>query len=244
MIEKYLEYEHDGTLLEGYLALDGERADPRPAVLIAHTWQGRGEFVCDKARALAGQGYVAFALDLYGKGVIGQGPEESGRLMQPFLDDRALLQARMLKALDTICALDEVDNNRIAAIGYCFGGLCVLDLARVGADVQAVVSFHGLLSKPGNTDGKPIKAKPLILHGHDDPMAPVEDVVAIEQELSAAGADWQINVYGNTMHSFTNPNANDPAMGTVYNDLADHRSWNSLMNFLKEVFASSPGGRW
>ena len=244
MIEKYVDYEHDGVVLEGYLALDGERGSPRPAVLIAHTWEGRGEFVCDKARVLAVQGYVAFALDLYGKGVIGSGPEENRRLMQPFLDDRAMLQGRMLKALETVSKLDEVDNKRIAAIGYCFGGLCVLDLARIGADVQGVVSFHGLSGKPGNTDGRPITAKTLILHGHDDPMAPVEDVVAIEKELTAAGADWQIYVYGNTMHSFTNPNANDPAMGTVYSDLADHRSWNSLMNFLREVFASSPSGRW
>lgn len=244
MIEKFIEYEHDGTILEGYLALDEERASPRPAVLIAHTWQGRGEFVCDKARALAGHGYVAFALDLYGKGVIGKGPDESGRLMQPFLDNRAMLQARMLKALETVRTLDAVDNKKIAAIGYCFGGLCVLDLARVGAEIQGVVSFHGLLGKPGNTDGIPITAKALILHGHDDPMAPVEDVAAIETELTAAGADWQINVYGNTMHSFTNPNANDPEFGTVYSDVADHRSWNSLMNFLREVFASSPSGRW
>ena len=244
MIEKYVEYEHNGTIFEGYLALDEERGLPRPAVLIAHTWAGRSEFVCDKARILAGQGYLAFALDLYGKGVIGTSPEENGRLMQPLLDDRALLQARMLKALDVVRAQDEVDNRKIAAIGYCLGGLCVLDLARVSGNVQGVVSFHGLLGKPGNTDGQPISAKVLVLHGHDDPMAPVEDVVALEQELTGAGADWQLTAYGNTMHSFTNPNANAPEMGTVYSDVADHRSWISLMNFLKEVFASSPGGRW
>ena len=166
MIEKYVEYEHNGTIFEGYLALDEERGLPRPAVLIAHTWAGRSEFVCDKARILAGQGYLAFALDLYGKGVIGTSPEENGRLMQPLLDDRALLQARMLKALDVVRAQDEVDNRKIAAIGYCLGGLCVLDLARVSGNVQGVVSFHGLLGKPGNTDGQPISAKVLVLHGH------------------------------------------------------------------------------
>lgn len=240
MIEKYVEYEHNETIFEGYLAFDEKRRLPRPAVLIAHTWEGRSEFVCDKARVLAGQGYLAFALDLYGKGVIGASPEENGRLMQPLLADRALLQAQMLKSLEVVRAQDEVDNHKIAAIGYCLGGLCVLDLARVSGDVQGVVSFHGLLGKPGNTDGQPVTAKVLILHGHNDPMAPVKDVVAIEQELTEAGADWQLTAYGNTMHSFTNPNANDPEMGTVYNGVADHRSWISLMNFLKEVFASSP----
>ncbi|HCU89097.1 MAG TPA: carboxymethylenebutenolidase [Gammaproteobacteria bacterium] len=243
MIEKYVDYVHNDVTLEGYLAFDGQNILPRPTVLIAHTWEGRGEFVCDKARKLAGQGYAAFAIDLYGKGVIGSGPEENGRLMQPFLDDRPMLQERMLKALEAASSLDVVDNKNIAAIGYCFGGLCVLDLARVGANVRGVVSFHGLLSQPGNTHGKPITAKTLVLHGHDDPMAPIKDVIAIEKEFTAAGADWQINVYGNTMHSFTNPHANDPAMGTVYNSLADRRSWDSLKNFLRELFEKMPNER-
>lgn len=217
------------------MALNDGAQQPLPAVLIAHTWEGRSEFVCDKARILAGQGYVGFALDLYGDGVVGHGPEENIRLMQPLLDNRALLQSRMQTALAVLRSHDEVDANRIAAIGYCFGGLCVLDLARAGADVQGVVSLHGLLGKPGNTDGGRISAKTLILHGNDDPMAPIEDVLAIQQELSDAGADWQVHVYGNTMHSFTNPNANDLAMGTVYNEAADHRSWITVVNFLSEV---------
>lgn len=235
MIERYVEYEHEGTVLEGYMAVDEAHTSPRPAVLVAHTWEGRSEFVCDKARILAGQGYVGFALDLYGRGVVGSGPEENGRLMQPFLDDRAFLQARLRSAFDVVRLQDEVDNRNIAAIGYCFGGLCVLDLARTCADVRGVVSFHGLLGKPGNTDGNAISAKVLILHGNDDPMAQVDDVVAIEKELTEAGADWQLHAYGNTVHAFTNPNANDPGFGTVYNTLADHRSWISLMNFLSEV---------
>jgi len=235
MIEKAVEYEHNGTMLEAYMALDEGRQGPRPAVLISHTWQGRSEFVCDKARILAGEGYVGFALDLYGKGVVGSGPEESGQLMQPFLDDRAMLQSRMHSALRALRSRDEVDSQKIAAIGYCFGGLCVLDLARTGADVQGVVSLHGLLGEPGNTRGNSISAKVLILHGNDDPMAPTDDVVQIENELTNAGADWQIHVYGNTLHSFTNPNANDPGMGTVYSEVADRRSWISLMNFLKET---------
>lgn len=235
MIEKHIEYEDGGTLLEAYMAFDETNRTPRPAVLIAHTWEGRSEFVCDKARILAGQGYVGFAVDLYGKGIVGSGPDENGRLMQPFLDNRAMLQTRLLAGLEALRAQDEVDSNNIAAIGYCFGGLCVLDLARCGADVQGVVSLHGLLGKPGNTANRSITAKVLVLHGNDDPMAPVEDVIAVENELSEAGADWQLHVYGNTMHSFTNPNANDPAVGAVYDEVADHRSWVSLMNFLREV---------
>ena len=237
MIEQYIEYEHNGTILEAYMALDEAQQRPRPAVLISHTWEGRGEFVCDKARILAGKGYVGFALDLYGKGIIGSGPEENGRLMQPFLDNRGLLQARMLCALDALRAQEEVDSGKGAAMGYCFGGLCALDLARVGADVQGVASFHGLLGRPGNTDGSTVTAKVLILHGNDDPMAPVDDLIAIERELTQAGADWQVHTYGNTMHAFTNPNANDSQMGTVYSEVADRRSWISLMNFLTEVLA-------
>jgi dienelactone hydrolase len=158
--------------------------------------------------------------------------------MQPFLEDRALLQRRMKLALETVRRLERVDKDRVAAIGFCFGGLCVLDLARTGADLRGVVSFHGLLKPPGNTQGNKIQAKVLVLHGHDDPMVPVEDVVALERELTEAGADWQVHVYGHTMHAFTNPKANDPNFGTVYNPVADRRSWLAMQNFLEEIFST------
>ena len=129
-----------------------------------------------------------------------------------------------------------MDNDRSAAIGFCFGGLCVLDLARIGTDIKGVASFHGLFGAPGNTAGAKIKARVLALHGHEDPMAPVDAVVALEKELTEAGADWQIHVYGNALHAFTNPQANDPGLGAMYNKNADKRSWQTLLNFLEELF--------
>ena len=156
--------------------------------------------------------------------------------MQPFLDDRALLQERLLVALSALQGYALVDPSRIAAVGFCFGGLCVLDLARTGTEIQGVASFHGLLGPPGNITGGHINAKVLVLHGHDDPMVPVEQVNELEPELTAARADWQIHTYGNTMHSITNPNANDPGFGTQYSESADRRSWGTLLNFLDEIF--------
>jgi len=237
IVEELIEYEHEGTLLEGFLAYDDAHKGARPAVLVSHAWGGRGEFEDDKARTLAGLGYTAFALDLYGKGVRGSSVEENSKLIEPFMQDRALLQARMTRSLEVMCEQPAADGNRTAAIGFCFGGLCVLDLARIGTDIRGVVSFHGLFAPAGNTAGTKIPAKVLVLHGHEDPMVPVDDVIALEKELTEAEADWQIHVYGNTMHAFTNPQANDPGFGAVYNADADRRSWQSLLNFLEEVLA-------
>ena len=235
MAERYVEYTHAGATLEGYMAWDETRAGPLPGVLVSHAWGGRGEFECEKARQLAELGYCGFALDVYGKGVSGSGPEENARLMHPFLEDRALLQGRLAAALQILRDQPEVDAGRTAAIGFCFGGLCVLDLARTGSDVRGVVSLHGLFNPPGNTEGREIHARVLALHGHDDPMVPLEAVSALETELTEAGADWQVHVYGGTMHAFTNPQANDPSHGTVYNKLADRRSWVVTRDFLEEV---------
>jgi dienelactone hydrolase len=151
------------------------------------------------------------------------------------MDDRRLLQDRITAALETVRKLPQVDPRRIAAMGFCFGGLFVLDLARTGADLRGVVSFHGLLIPPGNTQGTKIKAKVLVLHGHDDPMAPPDQILSLAKELTEAEADWQIHIYGNTLHAFTNPMANDRSFGTVYDETADRRSWESLRNFLAEV---------
>jgi dienelactone hydrolase len=236
IIAKTLDYYHQDTRLQAYVAYEESDLTPKPVVLINPTWAGRDQFVMEKAEKIAGLGYVGFAVDMYGDAKVGSGKAENAELMQPFMNDRTLLQERMQAALATARALPEVDSAKCAAIGFCFGGLCVLDLARTGADLAGVASFHGLLAAPGNTDGNKITAKILALHGHDDPMGPPEQVLAFQQEMTKARADWQMHVYGHTLHAFTNPVANDKDFGTVYQPAADRRSWQSLQNFLTEVF--------
>ena len=231
-----IEYQHEDTLLEGVLAYDDAAALPRPGILVSHAWGGRSPFEESKARALAELGYVGFAMDVYGKGVRGSTVEENAALMGPLKDDRPRLQARMQVALDTLRNQTEVDTDSLAAIGFCFGGLCVLDLARSGADMAGVVSFHGLLDPPPNAEGQRMLARVLALHGWDDPMATPQAVEAFGREMTAAGADWQLHAYGNTVHAFTNPEANDPAFGTVYDAKADSRSWVAMQNFFAELF--------
>ena len=236
IVTRPVEYKDGDKLFQGIIARDIDLDERRPAVLVAHAWRGRGEQELLKATRLAELGYVGFALDLYGKGVRGGSVDENRRLMQPYMDDRALLQRRMQLVLRVAREQPEIDERRLAAIGFCFGGLCVLDLARSGADVGGVVSFHGLLTPPGNTDGNRIRARVLVLHGWDDPMARPDALLALGHELTAMRADWQIHAYGNAMHAFTNPAANDPDFGTVYQADADRRSWESTRAFLAELF--------
>lgn len=229
-------YLDGGTLLQGFFAYDDAFEGRRPAVLISHAWGGRDEFVENKAKQLAELGYFAFALDMYGQGILGTSPEENTTLMQPFIDDRQLLQNRINAALYAVKLLPWVDDTKIAAIGFCFGGLCVLDLARMGADLKGVVSFHGLFITPPTHSDVPIVAKILALHGHDDPMVTADQVDAFCAEMSAKNVDWQLHQYGNTVHAFTNPKADNPEFGTVYKEIADQRSWQSMKNFLEEIF--------
>jgi dienelactone hydrolase len=207
-------------------------------VLVSHAWGGQGKLEQSKAENLVALGYVGFALDLYGKGKRGGSMEENAKLMQPFIDDRAMLRKRITAALDGLKKHALVDASRVAAIGFCFGGLCVLDLARsVPAGLKGVVSFHGLFHPPKLGKQAPITAKVLMLHGYDDPMAKPDSVVAIAQELTEAKADWQLHAYGRTSHAFTNPEANSPDHGLLYNATADRRSWVAMKNFLEEALA-------
>jgi len=233
--ERLIEYRDGSTLLEGFFCHDDSRPGPLPGLLIAHEWAGRGEFVERKARRLAWHGFATFALDMFGKGKRGATKAECSALMTPFVQDRALLARRVTAAFTAVKELPEVDAGRVAAMGFCFGGMCVLDLARSGADVRGVAALHGLLKPTGLASQGKIRAKVLVLHGYDDPMGPPEDVLAIANELTAAGADWQLHAYGNTLHSFTNPQATDRANGMVYDEAADRRSWHAVLQFLDEV---------
>lgn len=239
---RLVEYRDADTLLEGRLVLNDDVAGRRPGILVAHAWGGRSAYEDGQADRLAELGYAAFALDLYGKGVRGSGPEENAALMQPFIDDRAMLLHRLLASLQALQSQPEVDASRVAAIGFCFGGLCVLDIARSGADLAGVVSFHGLLASPGGAASRRARARILVLHGWDDPMATPDAVANLAAELTAIKADWQIHAYGNTQHAFTNPAANDPQRGTVYDAVAARRSWQAMTNFLDELFdGQGPG---
>ncbi len=233
---RLVEYNDGDTLLEGYLAYDDSIKKPGPGIIIAHTWWGRGELECKRAEQIAELGYVGFALDMYGKGRYGSGPDENTEMMQPLMDDRAMLQNRMAVALAVAGEQAEVDASNMAVMGYCLGGLCALDLARTGADLKGAISFHGLFDAPGNISNPKIKAKVLCLDGHDDPMTANDKVVALEKEMTDAGVDWQLHTYGGAMHGFTNPEADMPKMGIKYNADADRRSWQALENFLTEIF--------
>ncbi|MEM6414066.1 MAG: dienelactone hydrolase family protein [Pseudomonadota bacterium] len=232
-----IEYDHNGTTLEAIMAFDDAVSGPRPGVLVGHAWAGRCQFSVDTAKHLASLGYVGFALDLYGKGVLGQSVEQNQKLMQPFIDDRAMLQNRLSTALAVMSQQEQVDPAKTGMIGFCFGGLCALDMARSNADLLGVASFHGLFMPPGNTEGAKISAKVLALHGYDDPMATPDQMTALADELTKADADWQINAYGGVMHAFTNPEANDPSFGTVYNAAATRRAWTVTEDFLQECFS-------
>lgn len=238
MQTQYVDYKDGDVVCEAYVANDDSKKGKKPAVLVSHAWGGQGDFERNKAEKLAELGYVGIALDNYGKGKRGTTMEENGKLMQPFVDDRAMLKKRLLAALTFAQSLDSVDKDKIGAIGFCFGGLCVLDLARsAAAGVKGVVSFHGLFTPPGLGKQEKISAKALILHGFDDPMAKPDSMIALGKELSEAGCDWQVHAYGNTMHAFTNPEANMPENGILYNASADKRSWVSMKEFLAEALS-------
>ena len=236
MHSEFIEYYDEDVLLEGCLVNGGAEAKPKPLVLIAHDWTGRRQYALDKAHEIAALGYAAFAIDLYGKGVFGQDGDVAlnSSLMGPLASDRRLLRQRMKAAVDVASARPEIDSSQIAGVGYCFGGMCVLELARSGASVQGVVSVHGIFA-PGDVANESITAKVLCLHGHDDPMVPPEQVLAFEQEMSASSVDWQVHVYGGTTHAFTNPAANNPDFGTVYSEIANARASRSVSDFLADV---------
>ncbi len=225
---------------EGRTSLIGTLYSPTsknktPLILVFPTWSGKDLFIEERAAYLAKLGYASFAVDMYGEEKIGSSKEENRALMKPFIENRLLLQKRVLLAFRKIQSLEQVDSKKIGAIGFCFGGLCALDLARSESSLKAAVSIHGLLLAPPFAY-KDISAKILALHGHDDPMVPPDQVLAFEKEMSEKKADWQFHTYRNTMHAFTNPKAKDPSFGTVYQPSSCRRAFFLLEAFLEEVF--------
>src|SRR5262245_51812393 len=233
-----IEYKHGSTVLEGYLAWDDAVKEKRPGVLVCHDWTGHNPFARQRAEQLAKLGYVGFALDVYGKGVLLKDPTAASQKASLFKNDRKLLRDRVRTGLDVMLKQPQVDRDRIAAIGYCFGGTCALELARSGADIDAVVSFHGDLSTPNPGDARNIKCKVMALHGADDPFVPPDQVAAFKDEMRKANVDWHLVEYGDAVHSFTNPSAGaDKSRGTAYNAKADKRSWDAMRLFFVEAFA-------
>ena len=233
-----VKYKAGETEFVGYLAYDDAVEGKRPGVLVVHEWYGLNDYAKRRANMLAQIGYVALAADLYGEGRVAASREEAGALATALRKDRPLMRARANAALEALRKQPLADPQRLAAMGYCFGGGVVLELARSGADVRGVVSFHGNLDTPNAADAKNIKAKVLVLHGADDPHVPASQVAAFMDEMRKAGVDWQVSFYGGAVHAFTNPaSGNDPKAGAAYNAEADKRSWETMKLFFAEIFA-------
>jgi len=234
---KTIEYKEGKTTLEGYLAYDDAIQSKRPGIVVVHDWMGLSDFTRERADTLAKMGYVAFAADIYGKGVRPKTANEASTLAKLYKSDRALLRSRAKAALDTLLAQPQTDPSRIAAIGYCFGGTTVLELARSGAPLVGVVTFHGGLDTPNPRDATNIKAKILALHGADDPFVPASQVAAFEKEMTDAKVDWQLVKYSGAVHAFAVPSAgNDNSKGAAYNEKAARRSWQAMKDFFAEIF--------
>jgi dienelactone hydrolase len=234
---KTIEYRSGGTTLEGFWAYDPAIQGKRPGVLIIHQWKGLTDYEKKRAEMLAKLGYNVFALDIYGKGVRPSSPQEAGALAGQYKRDRALLRERARAGLAVLQKQELTDPKRVAAIGYCFGGTSVIELARSGADIAGVVSFHGGLDSPHPADGKNIKCKVLALHGADDPYVPAKDLAAFEDEMRQSKVDWELVKYGGAVHSFTDWNAGDNvAQGAAYNEKSDQRSWEAMRQFFNEIF--------
>ena len=238
VMTKVVEYKDGDTVLEGFVAWDSAKASaPKPGVLVVHQWMGLTDYEKGRCKQLAELGYVAFAVDIYGKGVRPANVQDAGKQAGTFKNDRELYRRRLNLGLAQLRSQEGVAKNKVAAIGYCFGGTGAIELARSGADIQGAVSFHGGLDSPKPADGKNIKAKLLICHGADDPFVPAADIAAFQSELNAAKVDWQMINYSHAVHSFTQPMAgNDNSRGAAYNELADKRSWIAMRDFFNELF--------
>ena len=236
MSGRIVNYYDDLIECKGYLEIP-ESTHLVPLVLVAHTWKGRTDFEDQKVTALNDLGYAALSIDIDGGGVNGQSVEENRALIEPFVNNRELFRQRLISAVEFGKTLEGIDSSKIALIGFCFGGLAAIELARSGYDLSGCISFHGLLNQ-SDAPFKKVNTKLLVLHGDKDPMVSSDQILALQDEMTESEADWQFISYGNTYHAFTNPGANDLEMGTVYNHDSDMRSWTAMSNFLEEIFSN------
>lgn len=233
---RVVDYADGKTPLQGYLAYDDALAGSRPGVLVVHEWKGHGDYVRRRADQLAAQGYVVFALDMYGKGVFAKDHEEAAKLSGVYFKDRERMRRRAGSGLKVLQTQARVDPHRLAAVGYCFGGTTVLEMARAGMPLKGVACFHGNLTTP--TPAKPgiLKAKIIVFQGADDQWT-AGGIPEFEAEMKAAQGDWTLRSYPGAVHSFTVKEAgNDPSTGMAYNADADRQSWDSLTAFLADLF--------
>jgi dienelactone hydrolase len=237
VVTQTVDYKDGDQVLEGYLAYDDSVQGKRPGVLVVHEWNGLGHYAQSRARQLAKLGYVAFAADIYGKGVRPATAEESKAESGKFYADRKLLRERVNAGLDQLEKNELVDSSKIAAIGYCFGGTTVLELGRSGAPVAGIVSFHGGLGNPVPADDKNIKAKLLICQGGADQFT-LKDVPDFKKSLDSAKVDYQYIEYPGAVHGFTNPDNKGDMAGVKYNADADKKSWQAMKDFFKKIFNS------
>ncbi len=238
IVRQTLVYQGPGGPFEGVIAYEDEVTTARPGVLVLPNILGQKEADNVHAENLAKLGYVALAADVFGQGKRTQHGPDAGLYMNQLNADRGLLRDRLRASLDALAGFGPVDPAKLAAIGFCFGGRCVLDMARAGLPILGGVSFHGVYERPDYPNVDPITAKLLVCHGWEDPIAPPEKTVALAQELTESGADWQIHAYGHAGHAFTDQDRKQSTMpGVAYEPKADRRSWQAMTNFLEEVFA-------
>ncbi|MBK6406689.1 MAG: dienelactone hydrolase family protein [Holophagales bacterium] len=231
-----VEYKDGDQTCEGFLAYDDAAKGKLPGVVVVHEWMGLGDYAKERATKLAGLGYVAFAADIYGKGIRAKDYKEAGQLAGKYKGDLPLLRSRARAAFDTLAKNGRVDAAKLFAIGYCFGGTTVLELARSGAPLAGTVSFHGGLATKDPADAKNVKGRVLVLHGAADPYVPPAEVAAFHKEMDDAKVDWQMVYYSGAVHSFTNPGAGtDPSKGAAYDAKADRRSWEAMKAFFAET---------
>ncbi len=231
-----LEYPAGNVTCRGEYFIPKSTTGSLPVVLVVHAWDGLNDEVRQKAHKLAHEGFIAFAVDIHGEGATYEDPSELESVLTPYMRDRGMLVERIRGAAAAAKTIPGADPRRLGAMGYCFGGMTVLDLARAGGEgARGIVSFHGLLDRNTVAGPDTITSSILVLHGEDDPLVSPDTVAKFKQEMTDKQADWQLVAYGHTVHAFTRPAANNPAFGAVYNEAADRRSWRAMLDFFREV---------